>query len=120
MCGSVWDADELDELYAHCRLYVHGHSVGGTNPALLRAMGAAAPVVALDVAFNREVLGETGEFFDNAQQLAALMDSAGERRSLLVERGRAGRRRAEELYDWDQVAAGYESLCQSLAEGRSS
>ncbi len=38
--------------------YLHGHSVGGTNPALLRAIGAGAPTVAFDVAFNREVLGD--------------------------------------------------------------
>ena len=34
--------------------YLHGHSVGGMNPSLVEAMGAAALVAALDTAFNRE------------------------------------------------------------------
>ena len=53
--GGIYDAELLDQLYAHARTYVHGHSVGGTNPSLLRAMGAGAPVLAYDVEFNREV-----------------------------------------------------------------
>ena len=118
MLGGVWDAEELDELYAHCRLYVHGHSVGGTNPALLRAMGAGAPVVALDVVFNREVLGETGEFFSDAEHLAALLDAADGQRAELAARGCAGQQRVRERYDWDEVAEGYERLCAHLAQGR--
>lgn len=117
MLGGLWDPEELDELYAHCRLYIHGHSVGGTNPALLRAMGCAAPVLALDVAFNREVLGECGEFFSDAGELAALLDDAGSCPSSLAARGRAGQLRAQENYDWDRVTDGYEALCQRLAEG---
>ena len=118
MLGGVWDAEELDELYAHCRVYVHGHSVGGTNPALLRAMGAAAPVVALDVDFNREVLGETGRFFATASDLAALLDDASDTPSDLVARGEAGQVRVRERYDWDRVADDYERLCAGLAAGR--
>ena len=58
LLGSLWDQQVLDALYANCAAYLHGHSVGGTNPSLLRAMGAGTPVVAIDVAFNREVLGD--------------------------------------------------------------
>jgi glycosyltransferase involved in cell wall biosynthesis len=46
MVGGVYDQELLDQLYAGCASYLHGHSVGGTNPSLLRAMGAAAPVLA--------------------------------------------------------------------------
>ena len=60
MLGSVWDQELLDALYAGAASYLHGHSVGGTNPSLLRALGAGASVVAFDVDFNREVIGEAG------------------------------------------------------------
>ncbi|MDQ2797915.1 MAG: DUF1972 domain-containing protein, partial [Actinomycetota bacterium] len=33
--GGVWDQDLLDQLYANSATYLHGHSVGGTNPSLL-------------------------------------------------------------------------------------
>jgi glycosyltransferase involved in cell wall biosynthesis len=35
LLGGVWDQEKLDQLYAHALTYVHGHSVGGTNPSLL-------------------------------------------------------------------------------------
>ena len=74
--GSIWDQDLLDELYANATSYIHGHSVGGTNPSLLRAMGQGAPVLALDVVFNREVLGPEGQFYRAPRDLAMLIEWA--------------------------------------------
>jgi glycosyltransferase involved in cell wall biosynthesis len=56
--GHVSDQRLLDQLWRHCGVLVHGHSVGGTNPSLLQAMGAGAPVVAFDTPFSREVLAD--------------------------------------------------------------
>ena len=43
----------LNELWANAAAYVHGHSVGGTNPSLLQALGAGAPTLALDTALQQ-------------------------------------------------------------------
>jgi glycosyltransferase involved in cell wall biosynthesis len=115
LLGGVWDQDLLNALYANAACYLHGHSVGGTNPTLLRAMGAGAPVLAFDVVFNREVLGDTGLFFGDAGALAGLIDEQEADEEGRVARGRRGQVRAAELYDWDDVALGYERLCQDLA-----
>lgn len=112
--GGVWDQVQLDQLYANCFTYVHGHSVGGTNPSLLRAIGAGAAVLAFDVDFNREVAQEAGRYFGGAGDVSRLVEAA-ERAPGTV--GKAGRR-ARELaarYDWDDVAAGYEQLAIRLA-----
>ncbi|NKY40784.1 DUF1972 domain-containing protein, partial [Cellulomonas septica] len=74
--GGVWDQDLLDQLYAHALTYLHGHSVGGTNPSLLRAIGAGAPTVAYDVSFNREVLGDAGRWFATPDDVARLVEDA--------------------------------------------
>ncbi|MEW9534399.1 DUF1972 domain-containing protein [Microbispora sp. NPDC049125] len=118
LVGGVWDQGLLDALYAGAATYLHGHSVGGTNPSLLRAMGAGAPVIAYDVVFNREVLGEAGTFFADAPSLAGALeaaeaDPAGER-----SRGDAARERARTKYTWDDVAARYEALCRDLLAKR--
>jgi glycosyltransferase involved in cell wall biosynthesis len=112
--GGVWDQQLLDQLYANCCTYLHGHSVGGTNPSLLRAIGAGAAVTAFDVDFNREVVRDSGRFFrtpqDVARELAAVeADPEGTRRA--GQRARVLARR----YDWDQVADGYEELARRLA-----
>ena len=69
--GGVWDQDLLDQLYANALTYLHGHSVGGTNPSLLRAIGAGAPTMAFDVGFNREVLGAAGRYFPTRRTCGA-------------------------------------------------
>jgi glycosyltransferase involved in cell wall biosynthesis len=116
--GSVWDQTLLDQLYANARLYLHGHSVGGTNPSLLRAMGAAAPVAAFDVVFNREVLGDTGVYFGSSDELQPLLREADEDRERTAARGLAAQERAGRAYDWERVAEQYERLCLDLLDGR--
>jgi glycosyltransferase involved in cell wall biosynthesis len=111
---SVWDQPLLNQLYCNARLYIHGHSVGGTNPSLLRAMGASAPIAAFDVVFNREVLGATGMYFANASELKGLIQRAEADPEEIATLGVAARRRVTCEYDWDAVAAQYEQLCREL------
>ncbi len=112
--GSVWDQPLLDELYANALTYEHGHSVGGTNPSLLRAIGAGAATNAFAVSFNRDVLGDSGRFFASSADLTALLDEAERDPDATLRRGKEGRVRAT-AYDWDDVAAKYEALCRRLA-----
>lgn len=115
--GSIWDQEQLDQLYAHALTYLHGHSVGGTNPSLLRAMGAGAAAVAWDVRFNREVIGEDGRFFAAPADVARQVEDA-ESDPVASERyGASLRDRAALAYRWDDVADGYEDLAQRLAKG---
>jgi glycosyltransferase involved in cell wall biosynthesis len=117
MLGGVWDQDLLDQLYAGSATYLHGHSVGGTNPSLLRALGAAAPVVAYDVVFNREVAGPCAGYVTTADDVArAVLQHERDPGAARV-RGTAGRRRVARRYDWDRVADGYEELCTDLVQG---
>lgn len=117
--GHVSDDRRLFSLWQHAGVYFHGHSVGGTNPALVQAMALGAPVVARDTAYNREVVGESGHFSARAaasisEKIFALAaDPDGqERESLRLSQ------RARELYTWDLVCAGYErALRKNLAPG---
>lgn len=119
LLGGVWDQALLDQLYAGALTYLHGHSVGGTNPSLLRAMGAGASVIAWDVNFNREVAGPEAQFFATPDELATLIGAAEGDPARHVEAGVALRARAREHYDWDAVSQGYESLARRLAAGYS-
>ena len=112
--GGIWDQELLDQLYAGALVYYHGHSVGGTNPSLLRAIGAGAAVDAFDVSFNREVLGDAGRYWTGADDVARLVASAEADPAAQAARGELSRERAA-LYDWDEVADRYEALCRELA-----
>ncbi|MBK7623961.1 MAG: hypothetical protein IPJ14_15210 [Kineosporiaceae bacterium] len=76
MSGGVWDQHLLDMLYAHTASYPYDHSVGGTNPSLLRAMGAGERPAAFDVGFNRTVLGGPGATFADAAQPTPLIEGS--------------------------------------------
>lgn len=117
LLGGVWDQGLLNALYAGSLSYLHGHSVGGTNPSLLRAMGAGANVLAWDVNFNREVLGDTGRFFAGPGDVATLVEASESDPAGSGDTGRRARRRAAATYRWDDVAKGYEQLCEELSAG---
>jgi len=117
LLGGVWDAELLDQLYAGALTYLHGHSVGGTNPSLLRAMGAGTQVAAYDVGFNRQVAGPTAWYFEGPWGVALAVEQAERDAVDARRRGSALRDRAAELYDWDEVADSYERLARRLASG---
>ena len=119
MLGSVWDQNQLDQLYTHASTYLHGHSVGGTNPSLLRAMGAGTMVIAWDVVFNREVLGDNGAYFSRPDTLSTLLEDSEASPDHVAEVASALQQRAEQLYNWDSVTASYEQLARRVAVGYS-
>jgi glycosyltransferase involved in cell wall biosynthesis len=117
LLGAVWDQDQLDQLYGHARLYLHGHSVGGTNPSLLRAMGAGAAVSAYDVIFNREVLDGQAWFFDDTSTVARSIEEAESDPARCASLAASARARIASHYRWEEVASDYERLAQRLAGG---
>lgn len=114
LLGGVWDQDQLNQLYANALTYVHGHSVGGTNPSLLRAAGAAAFTLANDVQFNREVLGEFGAYWRTPDDVSRAIEEAEAKPAEALRRGQA-LQEAIMRYDWDGVSQAYEQLLVRLA-----
>nr|WP_040168565.1 DUF1972 domain-containing protein [Microbacterium gorillae] len=119
LIGGVYDQDLLDALYHHASTYLHGHSVGGTNPSLLRAMGAGTAVIAYDVNFNRDVLDGQGRFFRDAAGVADALAAVESDDRLVARLAGAARDRAATAFRWDEVAAQYEDLALRLSSGHS-
>ncbi len=119
LLGSVRDQRLLDQLYTHALSYLHGHSVGGTNPSLLRAMGAGTAILAWDVVFNREVAGVAGSYFRSPAQLAREVEEVEQYPFRFRDIGELMQERARKRYDWDVVTEQYEALAAKLARGYS-
>ncbi|WCD92896.1 glycosyltransferase [Microbacterium sp. nov. GSS16] len=115
----ISDDRRLFSLWQHASVYFHGHTVGGTNPALVQAMALGVPVVARDTVFNREVLGDAGHFCDGgpadiAEKVLQLAADYDARQAA----GRRGQERATEFYNWHLVCARYEqSLNRAVSLG---
>ncbi|WP_344797482.1 glycosyltransferase [Frondihabitans peucedani] len=119
--GHVSDDKRLLALWQHAGAYFHGHSVGGTNPALVQAMLCGAPIVARDTVYNREVLEASGEFVQPepgaiAQALSDLLSDPARQESLST----SARDRARQHYTWEGVCRRYEEELASLVDSRRS
>jgi len=114
LLGGLWDQTQLDQLYANALTYLHGHSVGGTNPSLLRAAGAGAFVIAYDVPFNREVAGDHAEYFASPADVAREVERAEADPEQARTRG-AALQRDIARYNWEDVADRYEQLLGDLS-----
>jgi glycosyltransferase involved in cell wall biosynthesis len=111
--GAIYDQNLLGALRFHARAYIHGHSVGGTNPSLLEAMGVGNLVIAHDNPFNREVLGPDGRYFADPGQLAEnirQVDELGTAERLEIAERMRGR--IADCYGWEQIVDQYWTLVQ--------
>lgn len=118
LLGGVYDQNLLDALYFHAYTYLHGHSVGGTNPSLLRAMGAGTAVIAHDVGFNREVLDGEGWYFRGSSGVSAAVEAAERNPDKARHVAELGKFRAGVDFSWESVAESYEKLATQLSRGQ--
>ncbi len=112
LIGPVYDPAKVKALHQRVRLYVHGHSAGGTNPVLVEAMWAGMPTLAFDVPFNRYTTHEHGFYYNTRAELVALS-----RQTPLDALGRSGaalRATAERCYSWAAIRQAYEEIILSM------
>ncbi|MCM2271732.1 MAG: DUF1972 domain-containing protein [candidate division Zixibacteria bacterium] len=105
--NAIYESKILTALRGNCYCYVHGNSVGGTNPALLEAMASSPRIMAIDCEFSREVLGTLGLCFDpkNIVPMYKNAAHAPDQRAQLSERVR-------QQYQWEAVAKAYMQLVE--------
>jgi rhamnosyltransferase len=112
---SVYDKKFLDSLRQGCFLYIHGHSVGGTNPSLLEAMAAGCACMCNDNVFNREVTDGNQMYFQSASDLAIMLNLLEHKVSDLDLLREKAREKIIADYSWDKICSSYISLFHQLA-----
>lgn len=109
--GPVYNKQTYMELQANSLAYIHGNEVGGTNPALLSAMGCGATIFALDVPFNREVLNNCGIYFTKEPgSLSNVIKQFLEKPARFSDSGEKTRERVKKFYNWQNVGEKYEQV----------
>ena len=107
--GTVYDSELLTKIRENACGYFHGHSVGGTNPSLLEALGATKLNLLYDVGFNREV-GEDAALYWSLDEgnLAKLIDTADKlSKEKIEEFGQKAKKRIQDEYSWEYIAEKY-------------
>ena len=117
--GFIYDQEILKELWCNSFAYIHGNSVGGTNPALLQTMASGCFTIASDIYFNHDVLADCGIFFKtDVQSLAEKMQWALDNEHKLAAYRKNAQQRIQTHYTWDKIANQYEALFLELNKGK--
>lgn len=110
--GAIYNQDDLNNLRYYSNLYYHGHSVGGTNPSLLEAMGSSALICYHNNDFNKAIVGVDGYSFDNVLMLKDQIEKVQKvNDSLLIENNT---KKIQTIYKWDLIIEQYLSYFESL------
>jgi glycosyltransferase involved in cell wall biosynthesis len=108
--GALYEKHLVQALRFYARLYIHGHTVGGTNPSLVEALGAGSPVLSHDNKFNRWVAGEGAHFFLSEESCAAKLDILLNNDEELHSMREHSRNQILKNFTWDRVHTAYEEL----------
>lgn len=115
--GHVDSIEHIKELHCNCYAYIHGHMMGGTNPALLKALGYGNCILAHDNRFNAEVIGDYGILFSDSNDLGRQIECIETNPEIAQELRRRAPNRIREKYTWDLITDQYEELFYQLASG---
>lgn len=118
--GAIYDPNVVSALRFHSSAYLHGHTVGGTNPSLVEAMAAGNPVIAHDNVYNRWVAADGALYFSTVEQAARHIDELLENPEQRQRMSTASRRRHAEEFTWEHVGRQYEEALRRFdpADGR--
>lgn len=110
--GTVYDQDLLKKIRENAYAYFHGHTVGGTNPSLIEALGSTELNLLVDVVFNKEVAEDCALYWSRKPgSLAELIERADVMsREDIAEMGRKARKRVADEYTWDKICGQYEEV----------
>lgn len=107
--GGIYDINIINNLRYFSHLYFHGHSVGGTNPSLLEAMGCNCLIAANDNLFNRGVLNDDAFYFANEEDLITLIRKVTSKLEYqkLIDNNT---KKIRDRYNWPRIVDEYEKV----------
>ena len=106
----VYDKEELATIRCNAYLYIHGHSVGGTNPSLIEAMSLTDLNVLYDVCFNSDIGLDTCLYFKDNDSLTELINDKkflDDSKNVLV---KLCKKRVKENFTWDIIVNEYKKI----------
>lgn len=106
--GGIYNQLELSALRTDAFAYLHGHSVGGTNPSLLEALGSGNICICHDNIFNREVTDNLMFYFKNEKILSQKIQHIEQLdKKEQIGYQQKARERIENYYNWENICKKY-------------
>ena len=107
--GTVYNGELLKYIRENAYGYIHGHSVGGTNPSLLEALSSTKLNLLYDVGFNKEVALDSALYWTkNTGSLENLLNKTLKMNNNIIdELGKKAKSRIQEAYSWEYITKEY-------------
>lgn len=112
LLNPIYDAQELNTLRANAKLYIHGHSAGGTNPSLVEAMYLELPILSYDVIYNRITTNNQALYFSDVKSLQKLMLNIDKYPLNAI--AKQMKNYATKRYTWESVANKYGNIAEGI------
>lgn len=110
--GTVYDEELLKKIREESFAYLHGHSVGGTNPSLLEALASTRINLLYNIGFNKEVAKDGALYWSlepgDLQKLIKKADNL--KASEVDELDNLSTERITREYSWRKIIEQYENV----------
>jgi len=106
--GAIYNQSQLNDLRCYSNIYFHGHTVGGTNPSLLEAMGSKALICANKNEFNSAILNDDALYFNNSNEVTTIINSISKDQCFNFIENNFNK--IENIYEWETIIDKYEKF----------
>ena len=106
----IYDTVELSCIRKNAFAYIHGHSVGGTNPSLIEALSLTDLNILYDVCFNHYIGLDTCLYFKEEGSLTKLLNNdkiLDEKKKTL---GKMAKKRVQDNFTWNIIIKKYKEI----------
>lgn len=101
--GPIYDRERLYEIRSSAFAYIHGHSVGGTNPTLVESCKIGKPLIVFDTSFSRLVVKNNAIYFKDIKSLTNVLNN-------LEKHPPINPPKLDLKYDWEFISRQYLDL----------
>lgn len=110
--GTLYNPEALKLIRKNAYAYIHGHSVGGTNPSLLEALASTKINLLYDCPFNKEVAESSAIYWNkndnNLKDIIEKTDKLGEEE--IAKFDIDSKNQILNRYKWEYIVSTYEKL----------
>ena len=108
--NGVYDQLKLAVIRKNAYLYIHGHSVGGTNPSLIEALSLTDLNILYDVSFNKYAGADSCLYFKDNNSLTVILNNSKELDKIKKEKGVMAKKIVKNNFTWDIIIDKYKEI----------
>ncbi len=107
--GAIYDSESTNVIRHFSKIYLHGHSVGGTNPSLLEAMACECNIIAHNNSFNKTILQDDAFYFEDHFDITSILNNDQED-EIISSHMRKNLEKIRTRFNWEKIIDDYESV----------